>query len=244
MGDPPLRPLRLSFGRVAETYHRVRPPHSAALLDRAQRALELPSNARVLDLAAGTGRLTHELRQRFASVVAVEPDDDMRALIEEGEVLAGSAEAIPLADANIDAAFVSEAFHWFDAEDAIRELARVLRPRGGLALIGTYWWETEPPLPEAANELLRFPYERFRDQRNPPWDDAFVDSPFEPLRVERFGDEITVDADLLLELYSTTSSLAALSGDERGTLFADVRPQLRGPYRLPIRHQLTWTRLA
>ena len=68
-----IRSLRLSFGNVAETYHRVRPPYSQQLLDRAQAALALGADARVLDLAAGTGRLTRELAQRFAHVVAVEP---------------------------------------------------------------------------------------------------------------------------------------------------------------------------
>jgi len=166
----------------------------------------------------------------------------MRALIADGEALAGNAEAIPLANSSVDAVFVGEAFHWFDAAAAIRELARVLRPRGGLALVSMHWWETEPPLPEAVNELLRAPYDRFRGQRNPPWDDAFLASPFEPLRSERFEADVTVDDDALLELYSTTSSLAALSHDERAALFGEVRAQLGGPYRLPIRHELTWTR--
>ena len=66
--------LRLSFGNVAETYRRVRPPYSRPLLDLAQEALELDAGAHVLDLGAGTGRLTEELGRRFAEVVAVEPD--------------------------------------------------------------------------------------------------------------------------------------------------------------------------
>jgi SAM-dependent methyltransferase len=244
VGDPDLRPLRLSFGRVADTYHSVRPPYFQPLLDRAQALLELKPSARVLDLAAGTGRLTHELARRFAHVIAVEPDDDMRALIAEGEVLAGTAEAIPLGADSVDAVFVGEAFHWFDARAAIAEIARVLRPRGGLAIVWTHWWETEPPLPERALELLREPFERFTDQRHPPWDDAFARSPFEPLRRERFEEEMTIDVDTLLALYSTTSSLAALPDDERAALFAAVRAELAGPYRLPIRHELTWARLA
>ena len=77
-----------------------------------------------------------------------------------------------------------------------------------------------------------------------PWDDAFVESPFEPLRYERFEEAITVGPDELLELYSTTSSLAALEPDERAALFAKVRPLLGGEYVLPIKHELTWTRLA
>jgi SAM-dependent methyltransferase len=235
--------LRLSFGNVAETYHRVRPPYSQLLLDRAQQALELDSSARVLDLAAGTGRLTHELRRRFAEVVAVEPDERMRAV--HGAALSGSAEAIPLDDEGVDAVFVGEAFHWFDPNAAIAELVRVLRPRGGLAIVSTHWWETDPPLPAVALELLSEPYERSGPLRRPtPWDDAFAESPFEPLRYDRADEELTVDPDELLTLYSTTSSLAALPKAERAALFARVRPLLAGPYRLPLRHELTWTRLS
>jgi ubiquinone/menaquinone biosynthesis C-methylase UbiE len=237
-------PLRLSFGNVAETYHRVRPPYSQELLGRAQAELGLHRDARVLDLAAGTGRLTEELAQRFAHVVAVEPSDSMRAMIVAGDVRAGSAEAIPLPDASVDAVFVGEAFHWFEPSEAIAEIARVLRPHGGLAVIWTHWWETEPALPEEALELLREPYERFASQRNSPWDEAFADSPFESLRYERLEEAITVDADRLLELYSTTSSIAALDPDERASLLAKVRVLITGPFQLPLKHELTWTRLT
>jgi SAM-dependent methyltransferase len=237
-----LADLGLSFGNVAETYDRVRPPYSQLLLDRAQEALELDPSVRVLDLAAGTGRLTEELRRRFADVVAVEPDERMRTV--HGTALAGTAEAIPLGDASVDAAFVGEAFHWFDPKEAIAELVRVLRPRGGLAIFWTHWWETEPPLPDAAVELLRGPYEGSRPHRRPPWDDAFAGSPFEPLCRQRDEDELTVEPDELLTLYSTTSALAALPDDERDALFAQVRPLLDGPYRLPLRHELTWTRVS
>ena len=242
--DDPQVILGLSFGNVAETYHRVRPVYSQDVLDRAQAALGLDERARVLDLAAGTGRLTSELARRFAHVVAVEPNDAMRALIADGEVLAGTAEAIPLGDASFDAVFVGEAFHWFDPERAITEIARVLRPRGGLALVSTHWWETEPPLPDAAQDLLREPYERFASQRRTSWDDAFADSPFEPLRYERFEETMVIGPDELLELYSTTSSLAALARDERRALFVKVRALLAGPYSLPLKHELAWTRLA
>jgi SAM-dependent methyltransferase len=234
--------LRLSFGNVAETYHRVRPPYSAVLLDRAQEVLGLDASARVLDLAAGTGRLTRELEARFADVVAVEPDERMRAL--HGKALVGSAEAIPLDAGSVDAVFVGEAFHWFDTAAAIGEIARVLRPRGGLAILWSHWWETEPSLPERAVELLREPYQRFAAQRNPPWDDRFDESPFEPLRDEPLEEAIVVEPDQLLELYSTTSSLALIPREERDAIFAAVRPLLAGPYRLPLKHGLTWTRLV
>lgn len=236
--------LRLSFGRVAALYDRVRPSYLRESLDRAQQVLELKDSAEVLDLAAGTGRLTHDLAVRFARVIAVEPDDAMRALIADGEVLAGTAEAIPLDDASIDAVFVGEAFHWFDAERAVPEIARVLRPRGGLARLSNQWWETDPPLPERALELLREPYVASgRAATVETWRDAFARSAFEPLRDETFASELTVDGETLLSLYQTTSSIAALPEAERAALAAELRALLDGPYVLPVRVELTWTRL-
>ena len=176
-------------------------------------------------------------------MTAVEPDDEMRALIDVGTVLAGTAEAIPLEDASVDCVFVGDAFHWFEANRAIAEIARVLVPSGALAIVWTHWWEPEPPLPAEAVELLSEPYDRFAAQRPKPWDNAFEGSPFEPLQREEFAEELTVDADMLLAMYSTTSSFAVLPDDERSELFDRVRPLLAGPYRLPIKHQLTWTRL-
>jgi SAM-dependent methyltransferase len=237
-----LAELGLSFGNLAATYDRVRPQYSEVLLDRAQEVLELDARSCVLDLGAGTGRVTRQLAPRFGHVVAVEPDERMRAL--NGEAIAGSAEAIPLEDASVDAVFVGEAFHWFDAQAAIAEIARVLRSRGGLAILWTHWWETEPPLPDEALEALREPWLRSQWQRRPPWHGAFDGSPFEPLQVERDTDEITIDPDDLLTLYSTTSALATLPAQERESLFDRVRRLLSGPYRLPLKHELTWTRLA
>jgi hypothetical protein len=95
-----------------------------------------------------------------------------------------------------------------------------------------------------AMELLDAPYHRFAAQRNPRWDDRFDESPFGPLHHERHEEAIVVEPDELLELYSTTSSLAAISRQEREGLFAEVRPLLAGPYRLALKHELAWTRLA
>jgi ubiquinone/menaquinone biosynthesis C-methylase UbiE len=240
-----LAELRLSFGRVAALYDRVRPSYLQDSLDRAQQALALTASAEVLDLAAGTGRLTHDLAGRFARVIAVEPDEAMRALIADGEVLAGTAEAIPLDDASVDAVFVGEAFHWFDAERAVPEIARVLRPRGGLARLSNQWWETDPPLPERALELLREPYVASgRAATVETWREAFARSAFEPLRDETFASDLTVDAETLLSLYQTTSSIAALPEGEREALAAELRRLLDGPYVLPVRVELTWTRLS
>lgn len=237
--------LGLSFGNVAELYDRVRPPYLPEALDRAQEALELDRSAEVLDLAAGTGRLTHELAQRFARVVAVEPNDSMRALIRDGEALAGTAEAIPLDDASVDAVFVGEAIHWFDPDRAVPEMARVLRARGGVARFANEWFEPDPPLPKRALELLDRAYVKSgRAGMVETWREAFARSDFEPLQDEEFSWELPVDAEMLLSLYRTISTLASLPARERESLAAELRPLLLGPYVLPIRAVLTWTRLS
>jgi len=128
-----------SFDAAAEAYERGRPGWPPEAIEIAARRLGLERGAAVLDLAAGTGKLTRRLAGRFGSVTAVEPLAGMRAVLEERipfvRVLAGTAEAIPLGDASVDAVFVAEAIHWFDPAAAVAEIARVLRPRGGAAVL-------------------------------------------------------------------------------------------------------------
>ena len=157
--DDPL--IRLSFGNVAETYHRVRPPYWQPLLDRAQELLALGADANVLDLAAGTGRLTRELAQRFAHVVAVEPNDAMRAAAERSlgsrprfSIVRGTAEATGLADASADFATAAQAFHWFDPTATRAELLRVTRPPHPVALLWNRRSLDATPFLRAYDELL------------------------------------------------------------------------------------------
>src|SRR3954452_3714546 len=128
-----------SFDSVAEAYERARPGWPAAAMDALVDRLGLDERSAVLDLAAGTGKLTRALVPRFASVIAVEPLDGMRAVLEQvvpgARALAGSAEAIPVDDASVDAIAVAEAFHWFEPEAAVAEMARALRPGGGVAVL-------------------------------------------------------------------------------------------------------------
>jgi ubiquinone/menaquinone biosynthesis C-methylase UbiE len=236
--------LAQSFGSAAAEYERVRPEWPAAAVDRAAALLGLTRGAEVVDLAAGTGKLTRLLAERFARVVAVEPDERMRALL-PGAV-GGTAERIPLPDASADAVFVGDAFHWFDAPVALAEIARVLRPRGGLVLLWNDWWETDPPIPEAAAELLREPFERsgrcFQADVY-AWRDAFEGSPFEPPQEERLRGETTRSAEDLATLYCSTSSIASLAPAEREELRRRLVELLAGEYRLPVEVELVWTRL-
>jgi SAM-dependent methyltransferase len=126
-----------SFGTVAVSYDRVRPSPVPAALDWL-----LPAGCAVaVDLAAGTGLFARAIEDRVAEVIAVEPDRRMRDVLAERSpgmrVLAGRAEAIPLPDASVDAVFVSTAWHWFDQERAVPEIARVLRDGGRLGVLWT-----------------------------------------------------------------------------------------------------------
>ena len=125
---------RLSFSAAATAYAEHRPDYAQAA---ARWALEHASGARVLDLGAGTGKLTATLVAVGAEVVAVEPDPTMlaelRRALPEVRALQGSAEALPLPDASIDAVLAGNAMHWFDMTVAGPEIARVLAPGGVLA---------------------------------------------------------------------------------------------------------------
>jgi SAM-dependent methyltransferase len=131
------RPRGASFGTAAAAYDRLRPSPPPEALDW----LLAGDERRVLDLAAGTGQVTRRLLQRGLDVVAVEPDDRMRELLAlrcpEATALAGTAEAIPLPGADVDAVIVGAAWHWFDAAAATAEIARVLRLGGRLGVLFT-----------------------------------------------------------------------------------------------------------
>lgn len=124
-----------TFGAVARAYDDHRPAYPGAAVDVALAGT--PARARVLDLGAGTGKLTRLLAARGLDVVAVEPDPAMLAVLRERspgvEARTGSAERIPLPDGHVDAVLVGQALHWFDLDRAGPEMARVLRPGGLLA---------------------------------------------------------------------------------------------------------------
>src|SRR3954452_20132139 len=137
------------FRDVAEAYDRGRPDYPPEVLD----ALALPAGARVLDLAAGAGKVTRLLRGAGFDVVPAEPQPAMRALV-PGAV-DGTAEAIPLPDASVDGATIGDAWHWFDHTRAGDELARVLRPGGVLAILWQYpGGEGLPEWSHALGEIL------------------------------------------------------------------------------------------
>jgi SAM-dependent methyltransferase len=134
-----LHPLTAGFAEMAGVYERGRPEYAPAVVDAIVAELRIPPAAPVLDLAAGTGKLTRALLGVGLDVVAVEPQPELRELLAASvgreRVREGLAEAIPLPDESVAAVTVADAFHWFDHTLALAEIRRVLRPGGGLALL-------------------------------------------------------------------------------------------------------------
>ncbi|WP_129669362.1 class I SAM-dependent methyltransferase [Phytoactinopolyspora endophytica] len=123
----------LSFGQIAGEYDRIRPTYPPAAIEWALGN----EPCRVVDLGAGTGILTRQLHELGHDIVAVEPDAEMRGLLESTSpglrTLHGSGESIPVPDESVDAVLAGQAYHWFRTEEAHTEIARVLRPRGVFA---------------------------------------------------------------------------------------------------------------
>jgi SAM-dependent methyltransferase len=215
------RAAAVGFARSAEAYERGRPSYPDDAVDRLVAALP---GREVVDLAAGTGKLTRALVARGLDVVAVEPVAEMRAAIAPpARAIDGTAEAIPRVDASADGVAVGQAFHWFDGERALREIHRVLRPGGVLALI----WNRrvmEDEIHARLGALLephRGDAPAHRAQR---WRDALVStSLFGPLREKTFEHTQVLDADGLADRVGSTSFIAAMSADERAPLLAEVR---------------------
>ena len=151
---------------MAEDYDRYRPAPPPQALDW----LIPPGAQAVLDLAAGTGAVTRQLAGRAGRVIAVEPDERMRAVLSArcpgAEVLAGRGEDIPLPDASVDAVLISGAWHWLDPERAVPEITRVLRVGGHL---GVLWTSRDARVPWVA-EFSQLAREARGADRDPAWD--------------------------------------------------------------------------
>ena len=141
MSDP-RRERSLSFGSEAAAYERGRPSYPPEAVDWLLAPTDSFRAGEVLDLGAGTGKLTTRLVERGLNVTAVDPIAEMldmlRGALPDTPALLGSAEQIPLPDNAVDAVLVAQAWHWFDPERATAEIIRVLRPGGRLGVL----WNT------------------------------------------------------------------------------------------------------
>jgi SAM-dependent methyltransferase len=222
-----LHPLAERFASVADAYERGRPEYPPAVVGAIAAELRLAPDARVLDLAAGTGKLTRALLAAGMEVVAVEPQAALReklaARVGAERVREGLAEAIPLPDASVDAVTVADAFHWFDHAAALAEIRRVLRPRGGLAVLTTIPdWRGASWADEIGKVM-----ERVRPEHpgfdGPPWQDVVRGASgwSEPREIRVTSSQPT-DAEAIVDYLASVSWIAAMPAERRGETLAQL----------------------
>ena len=236
-----------SFDLAAEEYEATRPSYPDGVLD----LVPVARDATVLDLGAGTGKLSRVLARRYARVVAVEPLDGMRGILERVapgvEALPGRAEEIPLDDSSVDAVFAAQAFHWFDHDRAIPEIARVLRPGGVLALVWNGPDESRPnPLPPAYLEYLgELRRERSVFDETTPWAELIARGPFGDPSKGAVPHDHVLDRAGLLDNARSVSWIASRAADDRERVIARLAELLpEGTYALPNLANVLWATRA
>jgi SAM-dependent methyltransferase len=240
------------FGAVAEEYERARPDYPPGALSRLARELEIEAGSRVLELGAGTGKLTRMLVRSRARIVALEPLASMRErfarAVPRVPLLGGVAEALPFASGEFHAVVCAQAFHWFDAERALAEIHRVLEPGGGLALLWNVKDESVPWVGGLA-DILRPYQERVPQETTGEWRRPFRGSElFTPLREARFPHAQRLDAEGLVERYASASYVAMLPEGQRREVLERIRrlgethPDIAGrdEFELPYVTELHW----
>jgi SAM-dependent methyltransferase len=233
------------FGAAADVYERARPSYPPDAVEWLAERTGLRPGSTVVDVGAGTGKLTRLLPATGARVIAVEPVPEMRAKLVEVvagvEALDGTAESLPLEDASADVIVVAQAFHWFDFERALPELHRVIRPGGHLALVWNLR-DLEDSVQAGVEALLT----RARDQVDAypegEWRRALAESPlFRPAEKRDFRFEQRFTAGDLCERVASTSFVATMPPAERDALLTRVRALVAGvtePFPFPYRTEV------
>ena len=251
-----------AFGGAAQEYERGRPAYPVKAIDALSLEFELGPDSVVVDLAAGTGKLTRDLVGRFARVIAIEPlaemRDQLKRRVPEAESLDGTAEDIPVADARAHAVLVAQAFHWFDGRRALDEIARVLKPGGGLGLMWntTPWENRETPWFALLDDLLerrRVNLATLRRNASGLWRHAFDgERRFRQLAEATFDNPQRMTAEEFVDGFASRSYIAVLDPEERAALLGEVGALLEradapvddGQVIVPMRTACYWTRLT
>ena len=240
------------FARAADAYERGRPGYPPAAVEHLRDVLGIGPGRIVLDLAAGTGKLTRLLVPTGAELVAVEPVEQMRAAlgraVPAATVLAGTAEVLPLPAAAVDAVVVGSAFHWFRGDEALAETHRVLRPGGCLGLL----WNVRDESVRWVAELTAI-MEPYRGAapgyRSGTWKEAFErTSLFSSLHREEFEHVHRLEPEAVVARVASVSFVAALPERDRASVLSGVRtllardPATRGRevVELPYRTDVWW----
>ncbi|MCI4345460.1 MAG: class I SAM-dependent methyltransferase [Thermoplasmata archaeon] len=242
------------FTAAVAEYERARPGYPPEAIRRLVEELELSPAARLLELAAGTGKFTAALLDTGLHPVAVEPlarfREPLRRKFPRVPLVAALAERLPFRDGKFDAVFAAQAFHWFASALALPELHRVLRPGGGLGLV----WNVRDdahPLFAGMTRLLEEVNPGVPSHRHERWRRALEEDPgFAP--VEEFTLSFLRESDLadLVDRVASVSFVARLPEGEKKALLDRVRalgaadPDLArtGRVELPYRTEVYWTR--
>ncbi|HMS48133.1 class I SAM-dependent methyltransferase [Candidatus Microthrix sp.] len=252
----------VGFGRQAGSYAKVRPAYPAAVMETLMGLLPPTSDAHVCDLAAGTGILTRQLLDSGYYVTAVEPLLSMREELERQldkagvtsvSILNATAEDLPLEDASVDAVTVGQAFHWFDPQPALAEIARVLRPGGVLLMVWNARDEDVDWMNRWGDLVAELGGGRpYSDHRERLWEDVVAESgSFEPLEYRSVPHEQSGTPELIVERTRSTSFIAALPPDRHQHVLDEVaelvatHPDTRGLDRItiPYNTKIYWCRL-
>lgn len=238
------------FEAGAAAYELARPSYPDEAVEVLVTHLGLGAGTRVCDLAAGTGKLTRRLVGIGADVVAVEPVEGMRmqlhAAVPGAEVVDGTAESIPLPDASVDVVTVAQAFHWFDAPAALAEIARVLRPGGGLALL---WNERDDTTAWVAemSRLIRWHERTVSRYQHVDWAAIVAESgQFTSLEEQTVRWEQSMTRDVLADRVRSISYIAVMPFTERERFAAEVTAlvsRLPEPFGLPYVCRVQWCHL-
>lgn len=207
-----------SFGDVADAYERARPGYP----EDAVRWLVGAEPRDVVDLGAGTGKLTRSLVALGHRVTAVEPLPEMIAHLLAAApgvtAVQGGAEAIPLEAESADVVVAAQAFHWFDHGPALREIARVLRPGGSIALVWNTRDDREPWVAQLSEEVLGSEGLEERDAAAPVTESGL----FEPVERALFPHAQCLDREGLVDLVLSRSYCAVMTSAERAPLLDRV----------------------
>jgi SAM-dependent methyltransferase len=263
--EPRTLPAVRGFDRAAEAYERARPGYPAEAVALLARGLGLGPGRTIVEIASGTGKFTRALEPLGAAIVAIEPTAGMRAVfsrtVPDVALVDGTAEAIPLPDGFADAVVVAQAFHWFRPRPALREIARVVRPGGGLGIV----WNTRDqsvPFSRRLSEIVR----RYRGtipgspgsegrgglRRGARWRSALDrrGGPFTPLRHRSFHFVQRLTPAQVIDRVRSVSVVAVLPLREQRRIAREVRsvlaadPATRGARSvdLPYRTDVFWAR--
>ncbi|PSL05402.1 methyltransferase family protein [Haloactinopolyspora alba] len=239
MDSDQFRRRAASFDSVAEIYQRARPDYP----DAAVAWLSGEPPMRVLDLGAGTGKLTRALADAGHDVVAVDPSEAMLSQLSElvpaADIRPGTAESLPVADDSVDVVTVAQAFHWFDHATALPEIARVLRPGGRLGLV---WNHRDGSLP-----WVRELWEAIGPSEAMVVEPAALGELFGRSETAVFAHSQLIDLDGLLDLAASRSHVVLLSDDDRADVFRAMRAcfeQQAGPDGLVLPYRTHCYRAA